>query len=99
MARYAESSAAVVTALNPVLGYERAAEVAKRAVAERRAVSEIVREEGLLDDEALAEVLDVLAMTRGGLAPTSRGGLRPVAQALKPRPGSRRRPADPPPPG
>ena len=54
MRRYAESSAALVTALNPVIGYERAAEVAKRAMAERRTVSEIVREEGLLDDEEIA---------------------------------------------
>jgi fumarate hydratase class II len=99
MARYAESSAAVVTALNPVLGYERAAEVAKRAVAERRAVSEIVREEGLLDDEALAEVLDVLAMTEGGLAPRTRSGRSPVAQVLKPQPASRRKPGDRPPQG
>jgi fumarate hydratase class II len=90
MRRYAESSAAVVTALNPVIGYERAAALAKRAMAERRTVTEVVREEGLLDEETLAAVLDPLAMTTGGRRPASR---------LRPAPGSRRRPADPPAPG
>ncbi len=77
MRRYAESSAAVVTALNPVLGYERAAEVAKRAVAERRAVTDIVREEGLVDDETLGRVLDVLAMTKGGVRAAALPSARP----------------------
>jgi fumarate hydratase class II len=89
MRRHAESSAAVVTALNPVLGYERAAEVAKRAMAERRSVSDIVREEGLLDDEEIAVLLDPLGLADGGVRPAR----------IKPRPGSRRRPAGPPAPG
>ena len=38
------SSAALITALNPVIGYEQAAKVAKRAMAEGRTVR-IVREE------------------------------------------------------
>ncbi len=67
MRRYAESSSAVVTALNPVLGYEQAARLAKRAMAERRSVRDIIREEGLIDEDTLAASLDVLAMTRGGV--------------------------------
>jgi len=94
MRRYAESSAAVVTALNPVLGYERAAEVAKRAVAERRPVTDIVREEGLIDETTLAEVLDVLAMAKGGVrsaGPTVRSALRP-GLASRRTPGDRQEP-------
>jgi fumarate hydratase class II len=103
MRRYAESSSAVVTALNPVIGYERAAEVAKRSMAERRPITDLVREEHLLEPEQLAEVLDVLAMTKGGVRSnatarpnllTGRAG-RPVI----PTRVSRRRPADPPEPG
>ncbi|GAA4982066.1 hypothetical protein GCM10025734_02940 [Kitasatospora paranensis] len=41
---YAEGSAALATALNPVLGYQRATEVAQRSVAERRPVREIALE-------------------------------------------------------
>jgi fumarate hydratase class II len=91
MRRYAESSAALITALNPVIGYERATLVAKRAMAERRTVPDIVREEGLLDDEAIATLLDPLALTGGGV--------RSAAPRVRPRPASRRRPEDPPPPG
>jgi fumarate hydratase class II len=91
MRRYAESSAALITALNPVIGYERAALVAKRAMAERRTVPDIVREEGLLDDEAIATLLDPLALTGGGV--------RSAAPRVRPRPASRRRPEDPPAPG
>jgi fumarate hydratase class II len=68
MRRYAESSSAVVTALNPVLGYEEAARVAKRAMAERRSVREIILEEGLVDAATLDSALDVLKMTRGGVS-------------------------------
>jgi fumarate hydratase class II len=91
MRRYAESSAALVTSLNPVIGYERAALVAKRAMAEHRTVPEVVREEGLLDEEQIAALLDPLALTGGGVrSPTSR---------VRSRPGSRRRAAGPPAPG
>jgi fumarate hydratase class II len=56
----------VVTALNPYLGYDEAARVSKRAVAERRPLREVILEEGLLDEATLDKALDVLAMTRGG---------------------------------
>ena len=74
MRRYAESSAALITALNPVIGYERASLVAKRAMAERRTVPDIVREEGLLDDEAIATLLDPLALTGGGVRSAAPAG-------------------------
>jgi len=65
--RYALSSPALATALNPAIGYEAAARVVKRAVNEGRTVREIVIEEELLPDDEVESVLDVLAMTRGGL--------------------------------
>jgi fumarate hydratase class II len=88
MRRYAESSAALITALNPVIGYERAAQVAKRAMAEGRTVPEIVREEGLLDEAEISALLDPLALTEGG-----------VTSKVRPTPRSRRKPAGPPEPG
>ena len=65
--RYAESSPAIATALNPYLGYEAVARVVKRSVAEDRTIREVVLDEGLLDEAELDRALDVLAMTRGGL--------------------------------
>jgi fumarate hydratase, class II len=59
---YAESSPAIVTALNPHIGYEAAAEVAKQAVREGRTIRDVVLERGLLDAATLDRVLDVTAM-------------------------------------
>ena len=73
--RYALSSPALATALNPAIGYEAAAKVVKRAVAEGRTVREIVIEEELLPEDEVDSVLDVLAMTRGGLR--NRPGSKP----------------------
>jgi len=64
--RFAESSPSLVTALVPVVGYEAAARAAKRAVAERRTIREVVLEEGLAEPAELDRALDVLGMTRGG---------------------------------
>jgi aspartate ammonia-lyase len=64
---YAESSAAVVTALNPVIGYMKAAEVAKRSYAENRSVREILLEQKLVDPEKLDEILDLAGLTEPGI--------------------------------
>ncbi len=66
---YAESSPSVVTPLNRYLGYEEAAKVAKRSLAERKTIRAVVLESGyvergLLTLEQLDEALDVLRMTR-----------------------------------
>ncbi|MFF6789702.1 class II fumarate hydratase [Streptomyces filamentosus] len=66
---YAESSPSVVTPLNRYIGYEEAAKVAKRSLAERKTIREVVLESGYVDRgdltlEQLDEALDVLRMTR-----------------------------------
>ncbi|MFE6103458.1 class II fumarate hydratase [Streptomyces laurentii] len=66
---FAESSPSVVTPLNRYIGYEEAAKVAKKALAERRTIREVVLESGYVErgDLTLAqldEALDVLRMTR-----------------------------------
>jgi fumarate hydratase class II len=65
--QYALASPAIVTALNPLIGYERAAEVVKTARVSGRDVRSVVVEEGLLSAEEAEKALDPLAMTRGGL--------------------------------
>jgi fumarate hydratase class II len=65
--RYAESSPAIVTALNPVLGYETAAGIVKEAASSGRTVREVVRARELMSEEQLDRVLDVESMTRGGI--------------------------------
>ncbi|MEU0668838.1 class II fumarate hydratase [Streptomyces lavendulocolor] len=66
---YAESSPSVVTPLNKYIGYEEAAKVAKKSLAERRTIREVVLasgyvERGDLTLQQLDEALDVLRMTR-----------------------------------
>jgi len=65
---YALASPAIVTALNPLIGYERAAAVVATARDTGRDVRTVVLERGLLSADEVDRVLDVLAMTRGGLA-------------------------------
>ncbi|HEU5136339.1 MAG TPA: class II fumarate hydratase [Steroidobacteraceae bacterium] len=57
----------LVTALNPVIGYERAAAIAKRAYAEGRAVFDVALEMSGLKEDELRRLLDPAALTRGGL--------------------------------
>jgi aspartate ammonia-lyase len=59
-----ENSITLVTALVPTIGYEASSRVAKRALAEKRRVSDIILEEGLLTAERLDELLKIEAMTR-----------------------------------
>jgi fumarate hydratase class II len=64
----AEKSLAIVTSLAPRIGYDRAAELAKRAMKEDKTVREVAREMRLLPEEELERVLDLMSMTRRGLA-------------------------------
>ncbi|MFY9570240.1 MAG: aspartate ammonia-lyase [Blastocatellia bacterium] len=59
---YVEHSVSLVTALNPKIGYARAAEIAKRAISQGKTIREALKEEGLKPEE-LAEILDTRAMT------------------------------------
>ncbi|MDA8204902.1 MAG: class II fumarate hydratase [Thermaerobacter sp.] len=61
---YVEKSTAIATALNPYIGYDRAAVVAKTAFATGKTVREVVREEGLLDETELNQALDLERLTR-----------------------------------
>jgi len=63
----AESSPAIATALNPYIGYEQAAQVIKQAMAEGKTLREVVLEQSLMSEEDVDRVLDVEAMTRGGI--------------------------------
>ena len=56
----------VVTALAPVIGYDQAAAIAKRALAEGRPIREVAAQMTDLDPQRLARLLDPAALTRGG---------------------------------
>ena len=57
----------LVTALNAVIGYEKGAEIAKKAYAEGRPVLEVAREMSGLSDAELQRLLDPIKLTKGGI--------------------------------
>ena len=62
-----ERNAIIVTALNPHIGYDNGARIAKEAVATGRSVRDLVLEAGLMTAEELDDALDIKKMTEGGL--------------------------------
>ncbi|MGH9282636.1 MAG: lyase family protein, partial [Acidimicrobiales bacterium] len=67
---YAESSPSIGAALNPHIGYERAAEVVKESQRTGRSIRDLVVERGWMTHEELDRALDVLRLTKGGIART-----------------------------
>ncbi|MFA0923086.1 class II fumarate hydratase [Xanthomonas fragariae] len=64
----------LVTALNPIIGYEKAAAIAKRAYKEQRAVLDVAKEDSGLSEADLRRLLDPAALTRGGIQASGGGG-------------------------
>ena len=64
---YAESSSALATALTPHIGYEEAAAVVHQAAAEGKTLRQVVLDRGVLRPGEVDRILDVEAMTRGGV--------------------------------
>jgi len=62
-----ELNPSIATALNPYIGYDKAAEVAKAAAREHKSVREVVLREKLLPQDRIDEALDVRSMTEPGL--------------------------------
>ena len=58
-----EKSLSMVTSLNPHIGYERAAALAKEAFKSGRTIRELCRERNVLPDDVLNEALDPIGMT------------------------------------
>jgi len=64
----------LVTALNPVIGYEKGAAIAKRAYAEGRPILEVAAEMTDLPRSELVRLLDPLELTKGGIKGGGGGG-------------------------
>ncbi|MFL5729291.1 MAG: aspartate ammonia-lyase, partial [Cytophagaceae bacterium] len=60
---YMERSVGIVTALNPILGYEKTTELAKEALDTDKGILELIREKKLLTEEQLKELLDPAQLT------------------------------------
>lgn len=60
---YMDRSIGIVTALNPILGYEKTTELAKEALATNKGILELIREKKLLTDQQMKELMDPAKMT------------------------------------
>jgi len=65
---YAERTLMMVTRLTPKIGYDNAAKITKKAMAENKPLRQVVLEEGILPKDKLDDVLDLKKMTKGGRA-------------------------------
>ena len=57
----------LVTALNPIIGYEKAAEIAKKAYKENRSIVEVASEETNIPKAKLKKLLDPSKLAKGGI--------------------------------
>jgi aspartate ammonia-lyase len=60
---YAQSTVSLATALNPYIGYAKAAEIVKESVATGKSIIEIARDRKQLTEQEIAEILDPVRMT------------------------------------
>ena len=63
-----ENSVGIITAINPHVGYKKAAGIAKRAIKTGESVRSIVLEENLLTNDEINEILDPFSMTEPGIS-------------------------------
>lgn len=61
--RYLETTIGIVTALNPILGYEKTTELAKEALESGKGILELIREKKLLTEDQIKKLLDPAALT------------------------------------
>jgi fumarate hydratase class II len=74
LAEALERNPILVTALNPVIGYEKGAAIAKRAYAEGKAIREVAAAMTDLPAKQLAQLLDPAELTKGGIKGGNSGG-------------------------
>jgi fumarate hydratase class II len=67
LAEALERNPILVTALNPIIGYEKGAAIAKQAYADGRPIREVAAKLTNLSAQELAQLLDPLELTRGGV--------------------------------
>src|SRR6187551_2139895 len=60
---YLETTIGIVTALNPVLGYEKTTELAKEALESGKGILELIREKKLLTEDQIKKLMDPAALT------------------------------------
>ena len=63
LAHYMDTTVGIVTALNPVLGYEKSTELASEAYKSGKGIIEVIREKKILTDAQIAQLLDPVKLS------------------------------------
>ena len=63
LAHYMETTVGIVTALNPVVGYDKATELAKEAYSSGKGILEVIREKHVLTEAQIKDLLDPVKLT------------------------------------
>ena len=63
LAHYMETTVGIVTALNPVIGYDKATELANEAYKSGKGILEIIREKKILTEQQITDLLDPIKLT------------------------------------
>lgn len=63
LARYMETTVGIVTALNPIVGYEKATELADEAYKSGKGILEVIREKKVLTEDQIKDLLDPVKLT------------------------------------
>jgi aspartate ammonia-lyase len=58
-----ETTVGIVTALNPVIGYEKATELAAEAYKSGKGILEVIREKKILTEDQIKDLLDPIKLT------------------------------------
>ena len=61
--KYASQTSQIVTALNPVIGYAKGAELAKESLRSKKSIIELVREQSLLNEDQIKSLMDPMKLT------------------------------------
>jgi aspartate ammonia-lyase len=63
LAHYMETTVGIVTALNPILGYEKSTELAQEAYKSGKGILEVIREKKVLTEDQIKDLLDPVKLT------------------------------------
>ena len=63
-----ENSVGIITAICPHVGYQKAADIAKKAIKTGESVRNLILQEGILTEEQMDHILDPVNMTEPGIS-------------------------------
>lgn len=63
-----ENSVGIITAVCPYVGYEKTADIAKKAINSNESVRSLILKENIMDEEELSRILDPIHMTEPGIS-------------------------------